>query len=341
MDYRPGTQAVALDTQARQVRTAAGGPLSYEALVIATGSRLYAPLPGAELPGVYDFKSLRAAEALMDRVRRGEAESALIVGAGFIGVEIAVLLRELGLRVVQLEMTAQVMPRMLDLESAAFALQILQEKGVDVRLGTEAKTFVGEKRVEGVQLSSGETLSADLYVAATGVRPNLQFLEGSGVEYRWGITVDNHLRTSAPEVYAAGDVVEAPDRLTGEPYVHAIFPNATAQGRVVGLNLAGVDTPYDGAERMNSLKHLGLPILAVGLKEGDEVLRTRVDGGLRTIYLQDGRAVGYQLVGDMRPAGALRSMMTRGTDVRRLKDALLEPHFGQGELVWRAMGLAA
>jgi NAD(P)H-nitrite reductase large subunit len=188
-------------------------------------------------------------------------------------------------------------------------------------------------------LASGDVLEADILIAATGVRPNLDFLAGDDLAHNWGLTVDDHLRTSDPDVYACGDVVETRDRLTGESYVHAIFPNAVEQGRVVGLNLAGFDVAYEGADRMNSLKHLGLPIMACGLKDGDDVLRVRRNGTLRTLYVQEDRLVGFQLVGDTHAAGVLRALMNRGEDVRPFKDRLLDPSFGQGMLVWRAMAV--
>lgn len=337
VEYRRGAIAAAVEPDQHRLRLADGSLIAYDRLVIATGSRLYAPLPGAELPGVYNFKSLSAAEELIGRVRSGQARSALIVGAGFIGMEIALLLAELGVRVTQVEMLDQVMPAMLDAQTAAYALAAMRQRGVEVRLETRAERFLGEKRAEGVLLASGGVLSADIYIAATGVRPNLECLQSTGIAHRWGVTVDDHLRTSEPEVYAAGDVIETPDRLTGESYVHAIFPNAMEQGRVVGLNLAGFDVRYEGAERMNSLKHLGLPILAAGLKEGDEVLQTRRDGSLRTLYLKEDRLVGYQLVGDIRPAGAYRQLLLRGEALGRLKDHLLEATFGQGSLVWAGL----
>jgi len=338
VDYRSGAKVSALEADNRQVRLENGQALAYDQLVIASGSRLYAPLEGADLPGVYNFKSLSAAEALVGRIKSGQARTAVIVGAGFIGMEIALLLRELGVEVTQVEMLDQVMPAMLDVHSAAFALQVMRQRGVQVRLNTKATAFTGDETARGVQLDGGETLKADILVAATGVRPNLEFLEGSEIAHNWGLSVDDHLRTSLPDVYAAGDVIETPDRLTGQVYVHAIFPNAIEQGRVVGLNLAGIQATYDGAERMNSLKHLGLPLMAVGLKEGDEVLRARVDGAWRTLYLQHNRLVGYQLIGDVRPAGALRTLFTRGDDLGKLKQRLLEPTFGQGNLVWSALG---
>jgi len=339
VDYLPGTTVKRLDPADRKVWLTDGRSLEYDRLVIAAGSRLYAPLPGVDLPGVYNFKSLSAAEALVRKVRSGEAKSAVIVGAGFIGMEIALLLRAMGVAVTQVEMLDQVMSAMLDRETAAYALAVMRQRGVDVRLNTRARAFVGEKQAEGVELESDEVLRGDLYIAATGVKPNLELLEGSGIAHRWGVTVNDRLQTSALDVYACGDVVEAPDRLTGETYVHAIFPNAVEQGQVVGRNLLGFDVRYQGAERMNSLKHLGLPIMAVGLKEGDEVLRARWNGGLRTLYLKDDRLVGYQLVGDLHAAGALRALFTSGRSLRALKDRLLEKTFGQGELVWNALAL--
>ncbi len=337
VDYRSGVQVVAIEPDAHRLRLKDGSIVGYDRLVIATGGRLYAPLEGADLPGVYNFKSLSAAEALVRKVKRGEARTAIVVGAGFIGMEIALLLRVLGVTVTQIEMLDQVMAGMLDTETARIALALLQERGIDVRLKTKAVAFIGDGQAKGVRLETGDILEADLLIAATGIRPNLDLLAGSGIAYRWGIIVDDHLRTNAPDVYAAGDVVEAPDRLTGESYVHAIFPNAVEQGRVVGLNLAGYDTPYEGADRMNSLKHLGLPIMAVGLKEGDEMLQSRRNGTLRTIYLKDNRLVGFQLVGDTRAAGVLRTLMIQRQDIRPLKGHLLDPNFGQGLLAWSAV----
>jgi NAD(P)H-nitrite reductase large subunit len=138
-------------------------------------------------------------------------------------------------------------------------------------------------------------------------------------------------------VYAAGDVVEVTDRLTGESYVHAIFPNAVKQGHVVGLNLVGYNTQYEGGERMNSLKHLGLPIIAVGLKEGDEILQDKRNGHLRTIYIKGNRLVGFQLTGDIRAAGILHTLLIQGNDIRHIKQHLLDPNFGQGMMVWQAI----
>lgn len=337
LDYHKGTRVTEIQPDAHRVQLKDGGTLEYDRLVIATGSRLYAPVTGSDMPGVHNFKSLSAAEAIVGQVRRGKAKTAVIVGAGFIGMEIALLLRDLGVSVIQVEMLDQVMSSMLDKDTAAITLELMRQRGVDVRLGTKAEAFLGNGTAKTVKLESGEELEGDILIAATGVKPNLDFLIGSGIEHKWGLQVDDHLRTNLPDVYAAGDVVEVPDRLTGETYVHAIFPNAIEQGRVVGLNLVGYETRYEGGERMNSLKHLGLPIMAVGLKEGDEILQDRRNGNLRTVYLKENQLVGFQLAGDIRAAGILRTLMLQGSDVRLLKGHLLDPNFGQGTMVWHAM----
>lgn len=337
VDYQSGVTVKGVEPDDHLVRLTDGKKITYDRLVIATGSRLYAPVDGADLPGVYNFKSLSAAQTLIDQVKRGEAQKAMIVGAGFIGMEIALLLRTLGVAVTQVEKTEQVMPGMLDGDTAELALKFMQDRGIEVRLQTKVVAFIGDDRAEGVKLESGESLDADVMVAATGVRPNLEFLEDSGVNHDWGITVDEYLHTNLEDVYAAGDVVEVPDLLTGETYVHAIFPNAVEQGNVVGLNLLGFDTRYEGAHRMNSLKHLDLPIMAAGLKTGDEMLQTRKYGNLRTIYLMDNQVVGFQLVGDIQTAGVLRALMNNHQNIGGIKDRLLDPSFGQGKIAWEAI----
>lgn len=334
--YRSGTRVSSIDPGAHRIQLASGEHADYDRLLIATGARLYAPLEGAELPGIYNFKSLTAAENLVNKVRGGQAGSALIVGAGFIGMEIALLLRELGVNVTQIEMLDQVMATMLDEQTASIALDLMRSHGVDVQLNTKAQAFIGNGKAEAVRLESGKTLEADLIIAATGVMPNLEVLKGSGINFKRGICVDEHLQTNVTDVFAAGDCIESPYRMTGEMYVHAIFPNAVEQGRVAGMNLAGYPVAYEGAERMNSLKHLGLSIMAVGEKQGDRVLHRQDGNQLRTIYLRENRVVGFQLVGEIKNAGVYHALMTQKYDIRGIESQLLEINFGEGILVSKA-----
>jgi NADPH-dependent 2,4-dienoyl-CoA reductase/sulfur reductase-like enzyme len=337
LDVRDDRVVASVLPDAHEVVLADGSTVPFGRLVIASGGRLHADLPGNELRGIHDFKSLRAARALLDRVRRGEVRTALIVGAGFIGMEIALLLADLGIRVTMLERLGWVMPRILDPETAGIAARIARERGVELRLGAEVSRFLGTDVVEGVEMADGAVLTADAYVAATGVKPHLEFLAATGIEAGWGIRVDDHLRTSVRDVWAAGDVVEAADRLTGERYVHAIFPNAVAQGEVVGRNLVGLETTYPGAESMNSLKHLGLPILAVGAMTGDEEFRWRNGDVLRKVFVTDRRIVGFRLTGDIGGGGILRSLMLTGRDVGGRLRNIADPGAGMAEIVFGAL----
>ncbi len=332
IDYRSGVVAESVDTEARRVRLADGTLLNYDGLLVATGSRLYAPVDGNDLEGVYNFKSLSAAEALVTRIREGEVATAVVVGAGFIGVEVALLLQALGLSVTLIEQTT-IMNQMLDGGTARFVRDALEARGIAVRLRTVVKAFEGrDGRALGVMTDEGAFVAADVCIAATGIKPQIDFLDGSGIACGWGIPVDETLATNRPHVWAAGDVAETADRLTGRRYVHAIWPNAAAQGRVVAERMLGYETIYEGSEIMNSLRHLGVPLIAAGQVSGDEELRAGRGDSLRTIILKDNRIVGFRLVGDVRGAGAYRSLMLRGTDVAAMRDDLLVPGFGLARL---------
>ncbi len=332
IDYRSGVAAESVDTEARRVRLADGKVLNYDELVIATGSRLYAPVEGNDLDGVYNFKSLSAAEALVARIRDREIETGVVVGAGFIGVEVALLLQALGLSVTLIEQEA-IMRQILDAETARYVQDALEKRGIVLRLGTVVKAFEGrDRRAIGVVTGDGEFLAADICIAATGIKPQIDFLAGSGIDCEWGVPVDATLATNRSHVWAAGDVAETIDRMNGQRYVHAIWPNATAQGRVVAERILGYETLYEGAEIMNSLRHLGVPLIAAGEVTGDEQLRAGRSDSLRTIILKENRIVGFRLAGDVRGAGAYRALMLRGTDVADMRDDLLVPGFGLARL---------
>ncbi|NIA24972.1 MAG: FAD-dependent oxidoreductase [Gammaproteobacteria bacterium] len=337
--YRSGTQVLEIDPSSKQVTLDGAGHVSYDHLVIASGSSLYVPIDGRDLSGIFNFKSLTAASKLVDEVRQGRVEQALVVGAGFIGVEVALLLTELGVHVTMVEMMDRLMPRMLDPETASIVLAELQRRGIVVRLEAKASGFEGTTSVKNLVLESTEPLTADAYVAATGAKPNVDYLAGSGLDVGWGIRVDDHLRTNIPDISAVGDVAETFDRFTDERYVHAIFPNAVAQARAVADRLAGYAGAYAGSERMNSLKHLGVPVIAVGTSSGSEELRWRMGDQMRKVFLEDGRIVGFQLAGATGGAGVLRSLMLKQTDVTPLRDRLVAPDFGVSDVAFPALSV--
>ena len=323
----------------KKVVTRDGEEISFDKLVIASGSTLYAPIAcncdqplGEGERRFYNFKSLTAAKEIQDRVHAGEVETAVIVGAGFIGTEIALVLADAGVKVTQIEMLDRVMPRMLDKETSLYAEQELRAWNIDLRLNTKGVEFRGRKMAESLLLENGEEIKADIFIAATGVRPNIEFLQDSGLPMMHGLLVDDYLEAGAPDVYAAGDVAETIDLVNGERYVHALHPNAVTQGTIVGYNILGYRQAYPGAENINSLKHFGMPIVAAGDIVGEEELKTIEDNSLRKIILRNNRIVGFRLVGDIKNAGVYHSLMYRKVDVSPYKRLLLSSKFNIGFL---------
>ncbi len=346
LNYLSPKTVARVDPEKKRIHFTDGERLDYHKLIIATGSTLYAPIKcnftrrksTDAAAGFHNFKSLTAALKIKKEIEQGRVKTAVVVGAGFIGTEIAIVLNEMGVKVTQVEMENRVMPRMLDEESARLAQKFLEEMGIRIRLNTKGVEFFGEEFAEGLRLESGEELTADLMIAATGVRPNVDFLKDSGFEMDWGLRVNEFLQTNFPDVYAAGDCTEVPDRITGERYVHAIYPNAVEQGQIAARNVLGEKVVYEGGYNMNSLKHLGIPIMALGTTGGDKVLTTS-DGKevLKRIYLTGGKITGVRLVGDIDNAGIFFSLMVRKQDVGEFENLLLSRRFNMAYLYQRSM----
>jgi len=322
------------------VVTRKGEQVSYDKLVIATGSTLYAPIAchctealRAGETRFYNFKSMSAALKIQQQVQSGQVHSAVVVGAGFIGTEIALVLADAGVQVTQIEMMNRVMPQMLDEETAAYAERVIRDRGINLRLNTKGVEFKGRRMAEELILETGEHLRADIFIAATGIRPNVTFLQGSGLPVGHGLIVNAALESGAPDIFAAGDVAETVDIITGRRYVHALHPNAVAQGTLVAHNILGYGRVYAGAENVNSLKHLGLPMVVAGEMSGDEEIKRKDETTLRKIVLRDNRIVGFRLVGDIRHAGLYHSLMVRKEVILPYKRHLLDEHFGLGWLL--------
>jgi NAD(P)H-nitrite reductase large subunit len=258
-----GARAARLDTQAHVLTLDDGTELSYDDLLLATGSSpVRPPVPGAEAADVHSFWTLEQAQGVVRTIRPGC--HVVLVGAGFIAFTIlnAILARGATLTVV--EIAPQILPRMIDREGAALVEHWLRERGVTIRTGaqlTAIESVSGQKRL---RFQGAEDVHADLVIMATGIRTNLEWLAGAGIDMNRGILVDGHLRSNVPNVYAAGDVAEGRDLVTGQPAVHAIEPTAMEHGRVAGANMAGQPLAYRGSLLMNIVEVLGLEIASFG-----------------------------------------------------------------------------
>jgi 3-phenylpropionate/trans-cinnamate dioxygenase ferredoxin reductase subunit len=244
IDYRNGAFAEAIDLAARTVALGDGGALRYDALVLATGARNRTlPVPGAELPGVLMLRSL--ADAAEIRAATGSARRAAVIGGGFIGLEFAAQARGLGLEVTVLEASPRVMARSVSPQTSAHFEALHRGWGVDLRLGAAAEAIVGGTRAEGVRLSGGEVVEADLVLVAVGVAPEDGLARAAGLacDPQGGVVVDASGRSSDPAVHALGDCAAlVPRGASGRMRLESV-QNAVDGARAVAAAIAGLPPP--------------------------------------------------------------------------------------------------
>ena len=247
-----GVAAHHVDPRARKVKLSNGKTLKYDTLLVASGSSAVTPpIKGIRLRGVYACIT-RADATAIDRAL-ARARQVVVVGAGLIGIQAADAVVKRKKRVAIVEQMPHVMPAMVDPPAARLFEQLLQERGHAVHTGTRAVEIVGKAgRVVGVRLENGEVVPCQMCIMAVGVRPNLEFLEGTPIQRRQGLLVDANQQTNLPSIYAAGDAAETTDMFSGQRVLVAIWPEALNQGRVAGLNMAGAPTTYDGSMAMNT-----------------------------------------------------------------------------------------
>jgi NAD(P)H-nitrite reductase large subunit len=310
--------ADAVDTAAQQVRLRSGRALPYDRLLVATGSSPRTlDVPGRELAGVVTLRKLADARAIKARLRSAPGP-VVIVGAGPVGVKSLEALAGKGREVHLVVSSDRILSQILDRTASDFFLQAFRRRGVQVHLRTDIQAFHGRSgEVEAVSLSDGTRLACGLALIGKGVEPNVACLRDSGMALRQGVQVDDHMATSLPGIYAAGDVAEPPDVLRGTHAPSTIWPSAAEGGRIAGANMAGVPARFSGALRMNSAEVLGVRVVSAGEPHGGETLsRIRPEAPLyRKLVHGDGRLTGYLLLGDIRGAGVLTALVKGRTEV--------------------------
>jgi NADPH-dependent 2,4-dienoyl-CoA reductase/sulfur reductase-like enzyme len=307
--------AVAVDPKAKIVSLADGGALDYDRLLIATGSQpITPPIPGMDLPGIFPCWTLAHARGIAERARPGAR--VVLMGAGFIGCIILEALAASGAHLTVVEMEDRMVPRMMNDKAGALIKRWCESKGVRVHTSTrvtEIRKGEAAHRLS-VVLSSGEGIDADLVVSATGVKPNIGFLKGSGIDAQHGILIDRNMRTSIAGVFAAGDVAEGRDFSTGECSVQAIQPTAVDHAQIAARNMAGLDVKHTGAVNMNVLDTLGLVSSSFGLwmgAQGGDSAELHAPDRYRYLNLQfeDDTLVGATSLGLTQHVGVLRGLI--------------------------------
>ncbi|WP_274422628.1 FAD-dependent oxidoreductase [Blautia sp. XA-2221] len=273
VEVKTGKEAVGLDADRKQLtvrdtETGTEEVCSYDKLVLAVGaSPAVLPVPGTDKQGVFKMRTPDDAIEIRSYAEEHQVKKAVVIGAGFIGLEAAENLKAKGIQVTVIDFASQILPNILDEEMAAYAKKHLLKEGIRVITGTKAEEILGDSEVTGVKTSAG-VLGCELLIMAAGIRPNTDFLTDSGIEmFKGTILVDHTMKTSLEDVYAAGDCVMVTNRITGKPQWSPMGSSANMEGRTLAQILSGKEKTYPGVLGTGVIKLPGLNIGRTGLTE--------------------------------------------------------------------------
>lgn len=301
-----GRTVTAIDPAQKRVLLDDGSAVGYEKLMYAAGSRPFVPpMEGLDkLPRVHTFMSLEDAHKLQADLSPNAR--VLIIGAGLIGLKCAEGISQSVGSITVVDLADRILSSILDAEAAAMMQSHLEQHGLSFILGDSVERFETGR----AHLKSGRTVDFDLLVVAIGVRPNTDLLKEAGAALNRGITVDSRMRTSLPDIYAAGDCVESDDISCGQTRILALLPNAYRQGECAGINMAGGQDVFDRAIPMNAIGFFGLHIITAGSYAGQcwsSVCAEKQQ--YKKLFYQDDQLKGYILMGSIEKAGIYTSLI--------------------------------
>lgn len=326
------TTATNIDTKAKTVeiqdKTGTQKTLEYDSLILATGSYPFVPpIKGREKQGVYVLKTIEDGKKINQAIEN--SKSAVVVGAGLIGLETAVAFVERGLKTTVVELLPQVLPAMLDADMAKIVQNMLEEKGMRIITGYAVDEILGEEKVTGVSVA-GEQIPCDMVVVATGVRANTELAKNAGItigETR-GIKTNMRMETSAKDVYAAGDCAESVHLVTGRPTLSQLGTTAVRQAKVAGTNAAGGYAIFPGVLGSAVTKFFDTEIGVTGLTEffakrvGLETVTGTITSKTRPEYYPGGLPIKIKLVVEKETERIVGVQMIGGEQVTQRVNAL-------------------
>lgn len=301
IDCLTNTRVESIDREAKTVALSSGETLAYDKLVLATGSRARdLPVAGADRPNVFPLRSIVDVDAIRERCEAGK--KIVIIGGGFIGLEVAAVAQKMDMQVTVLEGLDRVLARVTAPQTSDFFEKVHRDAGVDLRTGATVTALEGPEKNNGevshVVLGNGERVEADLVVIGIGIVPNIELAEAAGLEVDNGIVVNEHTKTSDENIYAAGDCCNHPSPFFGRRLRLESVQNAMDQARVVAVNLLGEKTVYDALPWFWSDQY-DLKLQMVGLSQDydEAVVRGNPEErNFSVFYLQEGRLIAVDTV---------------------------------------------
>lgn len=321
IDLHAGVRVSELDCGRKQLITDRGDTLGYEKLLLATGSRARKlQAPGSDLGGIHYLRTLADVDAIARDFSPGR--QLVIVGGGYIGLEVAAVAVQAGLRVTVLEMESRILQRVASPEMSAFYHQLHEERGTGLLVNTRVRGFVGrDGRVTGVQCGA-EVLPADLVIVGIGIVPNVELAEAAGIACDNGILVDETCRTSQPDVYAAGDCSNHPNPILGRRLRLESVPNAMEQARTAAANMLGREKTYASLPWFWSDQYdLKLQMLGFSADADSQVLRgDMASHRFSLFYLKAGRVLAVDAVNSPGEFMVCKQLYGRTLDPASLAD---------------------
>ena len=323
IDYRRGVPVTAIERTDHEVALADGRRLAYDRVVLATGARPFVPpIDGLAADGCFVLRTIDDAVQIQQYIRRHRCRTAVVVGGGLLGLEAAYYLAQLEVRVLVLDRGPWPLSRQLDEHAGALLWEMLQDLGIELLARTEAERVVAEERVTRVELIGEGSIDADLCLVATGVTPNSELAAGAGLDVAVGVTVDDGMHTSDPDIFAVGDVVDHDGRRYG------LWPASVEQAEVAATRMVGGEAAFRLAAQPARLKVPGVDLLSIGVVDArpgeSRAIAVSAYGTrqYRKLVLEDGRLTGAIILGSPELFDDVTRAVERGVDLGSELDAL-------------------
>jgi len=330
IEIQLGTEISQIDPARNTAVSKTGESFTYDKLLLATGGISFVPpIKGVPASGVFSLRTIGDANAIKERAKK--AKRLVLIGGGLLGLEAGNGLRKLGMEVSVVEFFSRLLPRQMDGPGAAMLQKQMEGMGFKFYLGAKTKEIVSGKDGLEVNLEGGEKISADMVLVSAGVRPEVTLAKSLGLEIDKGVKVDDNMKTGLDNIYAAGDLIEHRGRFYG------IWPASMEQGRVAGLCMAGKAAQYAGTVPSNTLKVVGLDLVATGDIDADGKMESvaRTDDAkniYRKIVLKDNVIIGAILFGNINGSEQIQQAIKMQKNVGAFKNELADENFAFNRL---------